>query len=91
MPALTLGTGAAYTREQLEGYRKSYFPQLNDTAATVKSKQDRLQNLLESAQIASGRAASNIPTKMPKQPTVQYPVTTETSGLPDGVIVRKRQ
>jgi hypothetical protein len=89
--ALTLGTGAAYTREQLEGYRKSYFPQLNDTAATVKSKQDRLQNLLESAQIASGRAVSNIPTKMPKQPTVQYPVTTETSGLPDGVIVRKRQ
>jgi hypothetical protein len=89
--ALTLGTGAAYTREQLEGYRKSYFPQLNDTAATVKSKQDRLQNLLESAQIASGRAVSNIPTKMPKQPLVPYPITTETSGLPDGVIVRKRQ
>ncbi len=89
--ALTLGTGAAYTREQLEGYRKSYFPQLNDTAATIKSKQDRLQNLLESAQIASGRAVSNIPTKMPKQPLVPYPITTETSGLPDGVIVRKRQ
>jgi hypothetical protein len=88
--ALTLGTGAAYTREQLEGYRKSYFPQLNDTPAAVKSKQARLQNVLESAQIASGRAASQIPTPMPK-PVVQYPETTEQSTLPGGVIVRKRQ
>jgi hypothetical protein len=88
--ALTLGTGAAYTREQLEGYRKSYFPQLNDTPASVKSKQARLQNMLESAQIASGRAASQIPTKMPK-PTVAYPETTEQNLLPGGVIVRKRQ
>lgn len=29
--ALTLGTGAAYTSEQLEGYRKSYFPQIGDS------------------------------------------------------------
>ncbi len=89
--ALTLGTGAAYTREQLEGYRKSYFPQLNDTPATVKSKQARLQNLLESAQIASGRAASTIPTKVPEQRTIPYPETFGGTGLPDGVIVRKKQ
>jgi hypothetical protein len=88
--ALTLGTGAAYTKEQLEGYRKSYFPQLGDTPATVRSKQARLQNVLESAQIASGRAAGQIPTKMPS-PMVQYPETTEQSQLPGGVIVRKRQ
>jgi hypothetical protein len=89
--ALTLGTGAAYTREQLEGYRKSYFPQLEDKPETIRSKQARLQNLLESAQIASGRAASTIPTPLPKQQPVQYPTTTEQSTLPGGVIVRKRQ
>jgi hypothetical protein len=88
--ALTLGTGAAYTKEQLQGYQKSYFPQIGDTEATIKSKQARLQNLLESAQIASGRAVKSIPTPMPKQPTVQYPTTTEQSTLPGGVIVRKR-
>ena len=33
--ALTLGTGAAYTREQLESYRQSYFPQLGDKPKTV--------------------------------------------------------
>ena len=89
--ALTLGTGAAYTREQLEGYRKAYFPQLEDKPDAIKSKQARLQNLLESAQIASGRAVSTIPTPVPKQQTVQYPTTTEQSTLPGGVIVRKRQ
>jgi hypothetical protein len=64
--ALTLGTGAAYTREQLEGYRKSYFPQLGDKPETVKMKQKRLENLLRSAEIASGRSASSVPTKMPQ-------------------------
>jgi hypothetical protein len=84
--ALTLGTGAAYTREQLDGYRKSYFPQLGDSDATVKTKQKRLENLLQSAQIASGRAATSIPTKTPpafEMPSVETPV-------PPGVIVRKR-
>lgn len=55
--ALTLGTGAAYTREQLEGYRKAYFPVLGNDEATIKDKQARLQNLLESAYITAGRAA----------------------------------
>jgi hypothetical protein len=55
--ALTLGTGAAYTREQLEGYRKAYFPQLGDSKTTVADKQKRLENLLESAYITAGRAA----------------------------------
>jgi len=47
--ALTLGTGAAYTKEQLEGYRKSYFPQLGDKPETIRDKQDRLNNILEAA------------------------------------------
>lgn len=55
--ALTLGTGAAYTREQLEGYRKAYFPQLNDDKTTIADKQKRLENLLESAYITAGRSA----------------------------------
>lgn len=55
--ALTLGTGAAYTAEQLEGYRQAYFPQLGDDDATIKSKQQRLQQLLESAKVKAGRSA----------------------------------
>lgn len=66
--ALTLGTGAAYTREQLEGYRKSYFPQLGDTEASVKSKTARLNNLLKSAEVASGRAAPQITAPIPELP-----------------------
>lgn len=54
--ALTLRTGAAYTREQLEGYRKSYFPQVGEPESVVKAKQVRLENLLDSAYMAAGRA-----------------------------------
>lgn len=59
--ALTLGTGAAYTKEQLENYQKSYFPQLNDKPATIKDKQQRLKSLIDSAMIKSGRAAPAAP------------------------------
>ncbi len=64
--ALTLGTGAAYTREQLQGYRKSYFPQIGDDPATVKDKTARLQNVLQAARIAAGRAAPEQPAGRPK-------------------------
>jgi len=59
--ALTLGTGAAYTKEQLENYRKSYFPELGNKPATIKDKQERLQSLLNSAMIKAGRAAPTMP------------------------------
>jgi hypothetical protein len=59
--ALTLGTGAAYTREQLENYRNTYFPQLGDKPANIKDKQARLQSLLDSAMIKSGRSAPSVP------------------------------
>jgi hypothetical protein len=62
--ALTLGTGAAYTREQLENYRRSYFPQLGDKAKTVQDKQQRLKSLIDSAMIKSGRAAPGMPSGM---------------------------
>jgi hypothetical protein len=76
--ALTLGTGAAYSREQLAGYKKSFFPQMGDSAATVKTKQERLTNLLKSAEVASGRAAKDITAPIPKLPTA--PATS--GGLP---------
>jgi hypothetical protein len=55
--ALTLGTGAAYTREQLEGYRRSFFPQIGDSRETISDKQARLDNVIAAARIAAGRAA----------------------------------
>ncbi|WP_398457432.1 hypothetical protein [Sphingomonas albertensis] len=58
--ALTLGTGAAYTKEQLNGYRKSYFPQLGDSDEVIKDKTKRLNTLLQSARIGAGGAAPQI-------------------------------
>lgn len=55
--ALTLGTGAAYTKEQLEGYRRAYFPQVGDTPEAIKDKAARLENVIQAAKIAAGRAA----------------------------------
>lgn len=77
--ALTLGTGAAYTKEQLEGYRKSYFPQLGDKPEQIKTKQERLQNILRSAEIASGRASGSIGSPMPTpiQTPMQAPRATQ--------------
>jgi hypothetical protein len=77
--ALTLGTGAAYTIQQLDGYRKSYFPQIGDSKETAKSKQDRLMNLLKSAELASGRAAEQISAPFPK------PIDFTTQQTPQGV------
>lgn len=65
--ALTLGTGAAYTREQLEGYRKSYFPQVGDDPATIADKARRRQVLFESAKIKAGRSAPK--PSAPKKPS----------------------
>lgn len=58
--ALTLSTGAAYTKEQLEGLRNSYFPQVGDDPATVAAKQQRFEALVNSAYIAAGRAAPQV-------------------------------
>jgi hypothetical protein len=70
--ALTLGTGAAYTREQLESYRQSYFPQLGDKPKTVEDKAKRLENLLEAAYKKAGRAA---PKEAQSQPSMTMPAT----------------
>jgi hypothetical protein len=54
---LTLSSGAAYTVEQLQGYRKSYFPQLNDSPETIVFKQRMLSELVQSAKAKAGRNA----------------------------------
>lgn len=58
--ALTLATGAAYTKEQIQALRKSYFPQIGDSDDVVKAKQARFNMIVETARIASGRAAPSI-------------------------------
>lgn len=54
---LTLGTGAAYSREQLLGQTTSYFPQYGDTEGEIAIKNDRLKRLIESARISTGPLA----------------------------------
>jgi len=63
--ALTLGTGAAYTKEQLEGYRQAYFPAYGDEPKTIADKKARLQNVISAANIAAGKAAKSVATPPP--------------------------
>lgn len=56
--ALTLNTGAAYTREQLQGLSRSYFAQPSDDDQTVIDKQNRLQSLIDTARLRAGEKGS---------------------------------
>jgi hypothetical protein len=62
--ALTLSTGAAYTKEEIENQRMALFPQLGDKPETIRDKAVRLNNLLGQARIKAGRAA---PSELPSQ------------------------
>lgn len=53
---LTLGTGAAYNREQLDGQRIAYFPAYGDTAEERALKKNRLARLIEAAKVNAGPA-----------------------------------
>ena len=65
--ALTLGTGAAYTREQLRGYARSYFPQIGDTPEVIKEKNDRFANVVRLARSQAGTAyVPPMPRKKPE-------------------------
>jgi hypothetical protein len=56
--ALTMATGSAYTREQLESTRRTLFPELGDKPATIRDKAKRLDDLLKQAAMTkAGRAA----------------------------------
>jgi hypothetical protein len=72
--ALTLGTGAAYTPEQIEAYRRGFFPQVGDKPAQIEAKRERLKLALAAARIKAGNAAPKIDEAM------------AALGLNDGVI-----
>lgn len=74
--ALTLATGAAYTKEQIQALRKSYFPQIGDSADVVTAKERRFKMIVETARIASGRASPSIDAAQP--PTQGQPVRVDT-------------
>lgn len=69
--ALTLNTGAAYTREQLKGLTKSYFPQIGDDPATIQDKTARLNALIDTARIRAGRAAPQGQAQVPQAAPAQ--------------------
>jgi hypothetical protein len=58
--ALTLGTGAAYTSEQLKGYAKAYFPQIGDTPDVVQDKNNRFARIVSLAREQAGTAGKSI-------------------------------
>lgn len=81
--ALTLGTGAAYTAEQLAGYRKSYFPQLGDTAETIAAKKRRLVTMLEAAKVKAGRSAPMIEQALAAVQGVDEIIEVDVGGEPE--------
>jgi hypothetical protein len=79
--ALTLRTGAAYTREQLNAMRDTYFPVLGDKPQAVTAKKQRLETLLDGAYIAAGRAT---PARVsaPPPPPAPKPNLNQDFGVP---------
>jgi hypothetical protein len=84
--ALTLRTGAAYTREQLNAMRETYFPVLGDKPPAVAAKKQRLESLLEGAYIAAGRATpprvSESPPAIPTAPSAREQLNIPKVNVP---------
>jgi hypothetical protein len=84
--ALTLRTGAAYTKEQLLGMRDTYFPKLGDKTAAIQAKKQRLETLIDSAYISSGRATpprTSLPYTAPlAQPNINQQLNVPTINAP---------
>jgi hypothetical protein len=84
--ALTLRTGAAYTREQLNAMRETYFPVLGDKPPAVAAKKQRLESLLEGAYIAAGRATpprvSESPPAIPTAPSTREQLNIPKVNVP---------
>jgi hypothetical protein len=81
--ALTLSTGAAYTKEQFDAARRTYFPAVNDDAQTIKDKENRRKNVIAAAKLAAGRAAGSVPA-MPPSRFEQPAAAALPSGLGTG-------
>jgi hypothetical protein len=79
--ALTLATGAAYTKDQLQNLRKSYFPQLGDSKDTIAEKEQRFAEVIETAKIRAGRASNSIDAVLNKSPGPQRRQNDDPLGL----------
>lgn len=54
--ALTLATGAAYTKEQLAGQIRSLVPRYGESDESIAAKDERLRQLMSDAKVRAGRA-----------------------------------
>ena len=81
--ALTLSTGAAYTKEQLAGAIQTYFPKYGDDAATIADKEARRAHLVEMAKLAAGKAASKVTPPAPKPTAGKTPAASNIDALLD--------
>jgi hypothetical protein len=79
--ALTLGTGAAYTSEQLKGYAKSYFPQVGDTPDVIQDKNNRFARIVTLAREQSGAAGKSIDIARGKAKTFDIKEFKKNQGL----------
>lgn len=92
--ALTLATGAAYTKEQLKNLSKSYFPQIGDEPQDVEVKKARLEKIIQTARIRAGGAAKFIDPVVNAKPRgaaptrEAQPMPTNKSSLEPGIIYR---
>jgi hypothetical protein len=87
--ALTLRTGAAYTREQLNAMRETYFPVLGDKPPAVQAKKQRLESLLEGAYIAAGRAVPARVSAPPPPAPPAPPSVREQLNIPKSNIIKQ--
>ena len=80
---LTLGTGAAYNREQLIGQTLSYFPQYGDTPQEIEVKNQRLNRAIEAARLQAGPLATEFDNVI--KPLFQQAAATAPEAGPRGV------
>ncbi len=79
---LTLGTGAAYTREQLESQTVGYFPQYNDSPEEIAAKNNRMARLIEAAKINAGPKWGEVEAAItPFLPKAEQPTTDVSTGV----------
>ncbi len=80
---LTLGTGAAYNREQLIGQTLSYFPQYGDTEQEIEVKNQRLNRAIEAARLQAGPLAEEFDNVI--KPLFQQAAAAAPEAGPKGV------
>ena len=75
---LTIGTGQAYNKEQLEGYRKTYFAQLGDSPETAAAKRRAFEEVVQQAKAVAGKNAYLIDEALYGKPSA--PKTPKSGG-----------